>query len=134
MFNLDTLEFVKKLDPPHYDGVNALCSMSDTLLLSASRDKVIKQWKIGSDDSVTQEKVISGSHQDWVTALCKHNKSIYSACRDGTVGRWNADTMMQIASVGVHASSVNSLASSQSLLFTASNDRTIKIWKELPTI
>ncbi len=137
VLNVQTLEFVKKMDPPHYDGVSTICSVSDTLLLSASRDKVVKLWNVGTGDILQEKKImeINAAHQDWINALCKHEQTIFSACRDGTIAAWNPETLNQIASVQVHYSSVNSLVSAGRFLFSGSNDRTAKMWKigELPT-
>jgi len=129
VFNLDTLEFMKKIDPPHYDGVNTFCSLSDTLLLSASRDKVIKLWNTANDD-IVQDKIINNAHQDWINCLCKHEQTVYSGCRDGTIAAWNAESLNQISTIQAHISSINAMASASKFLFTASNDRTIKMWKE----
>jgi len=52
VFNTNTLEFVQKLEPPHYDSVSAFCAPSGGQLYSVSRDKSIKLWSIRSTTSV----------------------------------------------------------------------------------
>lgn len=129
VFTMDNLELVKKLHPPHYDGVNSFCLLPNSLLLSASRDKSIKVWNIANEE-MPQDKIIHSAHSDWVNTLTYYNQSIYSGCRDGVISRWNSETFSQIGVFQAHTSSVNSLVTNPQFVISASNDRTIKIWKE----
>lgn len=46
------------LEPPHYDGIQALCISQDTLF-SGSRDMCIKKWDLSSQ----QLKYVRKSHK-----------------------------------------------------------------------
>ncbi|CAG4977423.1 unnamed protein product [Parnassius apollo] len=54
------------LEPPHYDGVQALV-LSGDFLYSASRDSSLKCWNL-ADDSLTHS--VMNAHKGWVTGLC----------------------------------------------------------------
>jgi len=133
-FHNETFDFEQQLHPPHYDGVDALCSLGDSFLYSGSRDKSIKLWNISADD-IQQTKIIHTVHQDWVNSLCIHNNILFSACRDGMVGNWAVDSLNPLSATltQAHPMSINSIISSPSnnILFTASNDRTVNLWKVL---
>jgi WD40 repeat protein len=132
-FNVTTFDFEMQLHPPHYDGVDALSAIEDSYLFSGSRDNAIKLWKLTPNpEDITQTKIVHSAHQDWITSLTIHNNILYSACRDGTVGTWTTDNLSLISSpMQAHPAAINSILSSpqQNVLFTASNDRTVKIWK-----
>lgn len=129
VFSLDTLDLHQKLSPPHYDGVNAFCQVGPSLVISASRDKTMKLWQI-RDQDVSQDRILNAAHDDWINALCRHKSSLYSGCRDGTIANWNIENFTQTASFAGHGSSVNAIVSSGAYLFSASNDKTIKVWRE----
>ncbi|XP_037302421.1 kinesin-like protein KIF21B [Manduca sexta] len=54
------------LEPPHYDGVQAL-ALCDDVLYSASRDTSLKRWSL-TDNSLTHS--VMNAHKGWVTGVC----------------------------------------------------------------
>jgi kinesin family member 21 len=49
------------LNPPHYDGVQALCSYGDSLF-SASRDMCIKKWSLNDYQCKQVNRTISNEY------------------------------------------------------------------------
>eukprot|EP01114_Cavostelium_apophysatum_P001708 TRINITY_DN1148_c0_g1_i1.p1 TRINITY_DN1148_c0_g1~~TRINITY_DN1148_c0_g1_i1.p1 ORF type:complete len:804 (+),score=254.74 TRINITY_DN1148_c0_g1_i1:293-2413(+) len=136
-FTLNNLEFYQKLHPPHYDGVNCFAMVNGKSLLSGSRDKTMKLWDL-SQDEIVQTKVIQGSFRDWVTSFAMDAASsatpvLFSSCRDGSIAAWDIETLNTIEAFTAHNSSVNALVSSarngKSFVYSASNDRTVKVWR-----
>ncbi|XP_013183944.2 kinesin-like protein KIF21A isoform X1 [Amyelois transitella] len=81
------------LEPPHYDGVQALALCGD-VLYSASRDTSIKRWSL-SDNTLTHTAM--NAHKGWVTGVCPIGVStdptapaIASCGRDGALRVWNS--------------------------------------------
>ncbi|VVC92623.1 unnamed protein product, partial [Leptidea sinapis] len=59
------------LEPPHYDGVQALVLRNSTgggqLLYSASRDSSLKCWRLADN---TLAHSVMNAHKGWVTGVC----------------------------------------------------------------
>ncbi|CAH0592830.1 unnamed protein product [Chrysodeixis includens] len=56
------------LEPPHYDGVQALALCGDdTVLYSASRDTSLKRWSL-TDHTLSHG--VMNAHKGWVTGVC----------------------------------------------------------------
>ncbi len=56
---------------------------------------------------------------------------IISASKDGLIKMWNSDNCEMVCEIKGHDQCVNQMVSSPSsdLLFTCSNDKTVKVWK-----
>ncbi|KAL4716971.1 hypothetical protein ACJJTC_012782 [Scirpophaga incertulas] len=77
------------LEPPHYDGVQALALAAEPrALYSASRDTSIKRWDL--KHSALSHSVMN-AHKGWVTGVCVLGEgSVVSAGRDGCARLWDA--------------------------------------------
>ncbi|KYO38601.1 kinesin-like protein KIF21A isoform X2 [Alligator mississippiensis] len=114
-------------EPPHYDGIEALAIMGDNLF-SGSRDNGIKKWDLVQKDLLQQ---IPNAHKDWVCALglVPGSPVLLSGCRGGILKLWNVDTFAPIGEMKGHDSPINAICTNSSQIFTAADDRTVRIWK-----
>ncbi|XP_072939722.1 kinesin-like protein KIF21B [Epargyreus clarus] len=74
------------LEPPHYDGVQALALHGDALY-SGSRDSSLKCWSL-TDNSLTHS--VMNAHKGWVTGVCVSGGWLASCGRDQAVRLWGA--------------------------------------------
>ncbi|XP_032544278.1 kinesin-like protein KIF21A isoform X9 [Chiroxiphia lanceolata] len=114
-------------EPPHYDGIEALAIMGDNLF-SGSRDNGIKKWDLSQKDLLQQ---VPNAHKDWVCALglIPSAPVLLSGCRGGILKLWNVDTFAPIGEMKGHDSPINAICTNSSQIFTAADDRTVRIWK-----
>ncbi|TRY85847.1 hypothetical protein DNTS_011883 [Danionella cerebrum] len=79
--------------------------------------------------SVLQQ--VPNAHRDWVCALglAPGFPMMLSGCRGGVLKLWHTDTLSALGEIRAHESPINSICSNSSVLFTASDDRTVKIWR-----
>ncbi|KAJ7329603.1 hypothetical protein JRQ81_015777 [Phrynocephalus forsythii] len=124
---LGTVSPTHNFEPPHYDGIEALTIMGDNLF-SGSRDNGIKKWDLVQKDLVQQ---VPNAHKDWVCALglVPGSPVLLSGCRGGILKLWNVDTFLPISEMKGHDSPINAICTNSSQIFTASDDRTVRIWK-----
>nr|XP_020652631.1 kinesin-like protein KIF21A isoform X5 [Pogona vitticeps]XP_020652633.1 kinesin-like protein KIF21A isoform X6 [Pogona vitticeps] len=124
---LGTVSPTHNFEPPHYDGIEALTIMGDNLF-SGSRDNGIKKWDLAQKDLVQQ---VPNAHKDWVCALglVPGSPVLLSGCRGGILKLWNVDTFLPISELKGHDSPINAICTNSSQIFTASDDRTVRIWK-----
>uniref|UniRef100_A0A8B9QDZ5 Kinesin family member 21A n=1 Tax=Apteryx owenii TaxID=8824 RepID=A0A8B9QDZ5_APTOW len=114
-------------EPPHYDGIEALAIMGDNLF-SGSRDNGIKKWDLAQKDLLQQ---VPNAHKDWVCALglVPGAPVLLSGCRGGMLRLWNVETFAPIGEMKGHDSPINAICTNSSHIFTAADDRTVRIWK-----
>ncbi|XP_023278739.1 kinesin-like protein KIF21A isoform X2 [Seriola lalandi dorsalis] len=113
-------------EPTHQEGVESLAVYGD-VFYSGSRDYYIKKW-----DLAGKQLLQSASAQaDWVSALgvVPGSRVLLSGCRGGLLRLWHADSLAPLGEVRGHDSPINGLATNSCQLFTASDDRTVKIWE-----
>ncbi|XP_078333435.1 kinesin-like protein KIF21A isoform X4 [Crassostrea virginica] len=115
------------LEPPHYDGIQAMCIHEDTLF-SGSRDMCIKKWDLSSQ---TLKYSINSAHKDWVCALkfMPANNVLFSGCRGGFLKLWNIENCNQLGEIRAHTSPINAIAANSAAIFTASNENVVKFWQ-----
>eukprot|EP00112_Aurelia_sp_Birch-Aquarium-sp1_P011844 Seg249.7 transcript_id=Seg249.7/GoldUCD/mRNA.D3Y31 product="hypothetical protein" pseudo=true protein_id=Seg249.7/GoldUCD/D3Y31 len=59
---------------------------------------------------------------------------VVSGCRSGVLKTWHADSCTQIGEINAHSKAINAITANSSLVFTASSDRLVRIWKPTPTM
>uniref|UniRef100_A0A3B5A3M1 Kinesin-like protein KIF21B n=1 Tax=Stegastes partitus TaxID=144197 RepID=A0A3B5A3M1_9TELE len=113
-------------EPPHYDGIECLAVQGD-VLFSGSRDNGIKKWELEQQE-LTQQ--IPNAHKDWVCALAyvPGRPMLLSGCRGGMLKVWNVENFTPIGEVRGHESPINAICTNSRQIFTASSDKTVKIW------
>ncbi|XP_073336299.1 kinesin-like protein KIF21A isoform X1 [Pagrus major] len=114
-------------DPTHQDSVESLAVHGD-VLYSGSRDYYIKKWDLASKQLLQQS---ASAQADWVSALgvVPGSPVLLSGCRGGLLRLWHVDSLAPLGEVRGHDSPINGLATNSSQLFTASDDRTVKVWE-----
>uniref|UniRef100_A0A8C6V322 Kinesin family member 21A n=1 Tax=Neogobius melanostomus TaxID=47308 RepID=A0A8C6V322_9GOBI len=113
-------------EPSHQDSVEALAVNRD-VFYSSSRDHTINKW------DMSRKRLLQSApgHSDWVSALglVPGAPVLLSACRGGLLRLWHADSLAPLGELQGHDSPINGLATNSSQLFTASDDRTVRIWE-----
>ncbi|XP_046715480.1 kinesin-like protein KIF21A isoform X4 [Silurus meridionalis] len=124
---LGSISPTHNFEPPHYDGIESVVVQGDCLF-SGSRDNGIKKWDLARKDLLQQ---VPNAHRDWVCALgvVPGSPALLSGCRGGVLKLWHKDTLSALGELRGHESPINSISTNSSLLFTASDDRTVKIWR-----
>lgn len=115
------------LEPPHYDGIQAL-AIANSSLFSGSRDGYIKKWNLHDADLLQS---ISQPHRDWVCGLSilPGNEILLSGCRNGTVAIWSTKSCTKLGECRAHDKPVHAVTCNSSSIFTASDDTTVRFWK-----
>ncbi|XP_046522494.1 kinesin-like protein KIF21A isoform X10 [Equus quagga] len=124
---LGTVSPTHNFEPPHYDGIEALTIQGDNLF-SGSRDNGIKKWDLAQKDLLQQ---VPNAHKDWVCALgvVPGHPVLLSGCRGGILKLWNMDTFVPVREMKGHDSPINAICVNSTHIFTAADDRTVRIWK-----
>uniref|UniRef100_A0A3B4XGE8 Kinesin family member 21A n=1 Tax=Seriola lalandi dorsalis TaxID=1841481 RepID=A0A3B4XGE8_SERLL len=114
-------------EPTHQEGVESLAVYGD-VFYSGSRDYYIKKWDLAGKQLLQQS---ASAQADWVSALgvVPGSRVLLSGCRGGLLRLWHADSLAPLGEVRGHDSPINGLATNSCQLFTASDDRTVKIWE-----
>nr|XP_057932658.1 kinesin-like protein KIF21A isoform X3 [Doryrhamphus excisus] len=124
---LGSISPTHNFEPPHYDGIESLVVQGD-IFFSGSRDNGIKKWDLDRKDLLQQ---VPNAHRDWVCALglVPGAPALLSGCRGGVLKLWHTDTLAALGELKGHDSPINGIATNSGHLFTASDDRTVKIWR-----
>ncbi|XP_027623918.1 kinesin-like protein KIF21A [Tupaia chinensis] len=124
---LGTVSPTHNFEPPHYDGIETLTIQGDNLF-SGSRDNGIKKWDLAQKDLLQQ---VPNAHKDWVCALgvVPGHPVLLSGCRGGILKLWNMDTFVPVGEMKGHDSPINAICVNSTHIFTAADDRTVRIWK-----
>ncbi|XP_077424001.1 kinesin-like protein KIF21A isoform X5 [Vanacampus margaritifer] len=125
--SLGTIGPTHNFEPPHYDGIESLVIQGD-FFFSGSRDNGIKKWDLDRKDLLQQ---VPNAHRDWVCALgvVPGSPALLSGCRGGVLKLWHTDTLASLGELKGHDSPINGISTNANHVFTASDDRTVKIWR-----
>lgn len=118
----------KALTPPHYDGVTQLAvGRHRGKFYSCSRDKSIRRWDCRGFESDLQ---LPQAHTDWITclALSSSEQVLFSGGKDGVIKVWDQELRCKDHLTG-HGSQITALTHVDGYLFSASHDRTVRVWK-----
>ncbi|KAL3314041.1 hypothetical protein Ciccas_007354 [Cichlidogyrus casuarinus] len=139
-YSCGCLSPVLELEPPHYDGVEAVVLDRENRLFSSSRDGMLKAWQLSREGGLTATPLFSlhKAHKD-SSQLAMAETFLVSGCRSGCLKVWNAAAEVEDASRLIceqHLVSptgkdngINALETSGTRLFTAHNDATAKFWQ-----
>ncbi|XP_072309352.1 kinesin-like protein KIF21A isoform X2 [Eucyclogobius newberryi] len=113
-------------EPSHRDAVEALTVGGDTLY-SSSRDHTLHKW------DMSRKRLLQSASgpSDWAGALglVPGARVLLSGCRGGLLRLWHADSLAPLGELQGHDSPINGLTTNSSQVFTASDDRTVRIWE-----
>mmetsp|Transcript_37306 Transcript_37306/g.79234 ORF Transcript_37306/g.79234 Transcript_37306/m.79234 type:complete len:552 (+) Transcript_37306:64-1719(+) len=118
----------RTLHPPHYDSVTSIAvAGKHGKFYSGSRDRSIKEWDV---NSLTNTMHTLHVHTDWVQALCMSASDdvLFSGAKDSTVKVWDGELQCQDVLQG-HRGPVSALTTVGNRLFSASHDRTVRVWR-----
>lgn len=109
------------LEPPHYDGVQALVVSKDSVgvdaeLFSGSRDSGIKRWDLRNGELKLS---MNNAHKGWVSGMTIYSDILISGCRGGLIRLWNVKTCDALAEMKTEAS-INDITCADNRIFTAS--------------
>lgn len=109
------------LEPPHYDGVQALAVEKDAVgvdveLFSGSRDSGIKRWDLRTGEL---KQSLNNAHKGWVSGMAIYGDVLLSSCRGGVIRLWNIKTCDALAEMRTDTS-INDIVTSENRVFTAS--------------
>ncbi|MEL6898817.1 MAG: hypothetical protein AAFP90_22185, partial [Planctomycetota bacterium] len=123
-------EFVARFDD-HDDSIRSLVWRDDTTLLTASLDRDIKQWQLGTTAIANR---FSG-HSRGVNSLCllSDGKTLVSAGADQSLRVWDLESTKLQRSLNQHTKSVRALAlrpgkDGLPLVASAAGDRLVRLW------
>ncbi|XP_062852541.1 kinesin-like protein KIF21A isoform X2 [Trichomycterus rosablanca] len=111
----------------HHDGLEALSMLGDSVY-SAARDHSIRRWDLSTKQLKQQ---VDRAHSDWISAMAPvpDSRVLLSACRGGLLKLWHSDTLRPLGELRGHDCAINSISTNSTHLFTASEDRTVRIWQ-----
>lgn len=118
----------------HSDSVTSIAWRGNNQLVSASLDRSLSQWNLGTKKAVNTYL----GHSRGVSSVCILNSGeMVTAGHDQSVRVWHAESGNLIRSMNQHSMPVNSMAlcpasSDKPMVATAAKDRTIRFWQ--PTI
>ncbi|XP_026320009.1 kinesin-like protein KIF21B isoform X2 [Hyposmocoma kahamanoa] len=120
------------LQPPHYDGVQALALYGDALY-SASRDTSLKRWNL-ADNTLTHS--VMNAHKGWVTGVCvvgEEAETLVASCgRDAALRLWSPALRPAAPSAALpdapHALARHPVTQLR-MLYTAGNGGDVRAWR-----
>lgn len=118
----------RTLAPPHYDGVSDVAvAAKKGYFFSASRDRSIRRWDCKTLESDLQ---LAHAQGDWLTALAlaPSEEVLFSGGKDSIIKVWDCDLHCKDMLQG-HRGPISDLLTIDHHLFSASHDRTVRVWK-----
>lgn len=118
----------RTLAPPHYDGVSDVAVAGKKgCFFSASRDRSIRRWDCKTLESDLQ---LAHAQGDWLTALALSvsEEVLFSGGKDSIIKVWDGDLHCKDMLQG-HRGPISDLLTIDNHLFSASHDRTVRVWK-----
>ncbi|XP_037551754.1 LOW QUALITY PROTEIN: kinesin-like protein KIF21A [Nematolebias whitei] len=118
-------------EPAHQDSVECL-AVHENVFYSSSRDFCIKKWDMASKRLLQ----LASAQTDWVSAMgvVPGSPVLLTGCRGGMLRLWHTDSLTPLGEVQGHSSPINGLSTNSNQLFTASDDRTVKVWEAKETL
>ena len=134
--DVDRFDCLVSLANAHSSGVTALCPVQTGpdrfVLYSGGHDGKIKLWDVSPGQGEgRQRREVDQAHKYTIWGLVRHQEAIFSASADSHVFSWDPETLQRrdLSSPICHpGAKIYCLASSASLLFSGSADRSIRVW------
>ena len=118
-----------KRERAHDDEINCLCELNPNTLISCSDDKLIKIWKVTSNELILNKTL--PNHKANVRKVISLSHSRFASCsQDFTIRIWNGTQPYQELTVIDIKHKVYSIIqlSKRELLITSSAERCIQFW------
>ncbi|KHN75024.1 Kinesin-like protein KIF21A, partial [Toxocara canis] len=132
---LDQVVFEARVEfnPPHYDNVTAILPYGDALF-TASKDANIMRFSLRD---MKRDHLELRAHEKWILDMCLLHAGrplLTTACKAGCLKVWDFTSTRKLRLVEelnrAHEEAINSIAAtSSSIVFTASNDTTVGLWR-----
>jgi hypothetical protein len=103
-------------------------------LYSGSSDEVINVWSLENTEFKNERIEPSasfGSNQGKVYSLAAKDERLFSASSNGTINVWNMQNLENVATLSGHTAGVNSIKFFGDYLYSASSDKTLKVYTHL---
>ena len=77
---------------------------------------------------------VNNAHKDWICGLSflPGSQIIVSGCRAGHLKLWSVENCNLIGEMKAHNSTINTITTNSSHIFTGSNDGSIGMWRVRP--
>lgn len=122
----------RAFSPPHYDGVQALCSPAAGVVFSGSRDGSVKRWLV-SERGGEEAGVMRSAHAGWVSGLTTDESGAPVSCgRDGAVCVWAQweewDEWAGARAAGRAPEPQLAVAAAAGIVYTSGTDGVLRCW------
>lgn len=119
----------------HKSDVRAVACLSDTRIVSASRDLTARIWNISKEGCDGCEDMVLLGHTNYVSAVCcqelENECRILTGSHDKLIRGYNSMSPEAVFTLEGHKDTVCALAVvSQKTIISGSWDKSVKIWKE----
>ena len=121
VWNVTTGEIIRTVTG-HTDWVHAF-AVIDNWLFSGGRDSTVRQWTLGSFAPV--RTMNAGG---WVMCMAAHQRMVYAGTTGNLIIQWNPDTGVEVRRFSGHTATVRGIIHHNNLMFTASEDYTVRRW------
>ena len=116
----------------HEQDVRAVSCTANGAVLTASRDHSVRVWRRASADGPFEAPSTLTGHTHFVIAACATPNGAASGSNDKHVIEWDLQTAVPLRVLDGHTNTVSCVVYSavHGLLYSASWDKTVKVWKE----
>ena len=126
-----SMDSMYNMSPPHYNSVISLARCG-RFLVSGSKDFSIKRWQL---DPTTQQwsqgQSLKSAHDAHVTALVglPGGDAVMGGSAKGVIRIWSVADLKLRTEGEAHSAAINQLVCSGETIYSASSDRTVKVWQ-----
>ena len=116
----------------HEQDVRTVGSLDDGTIISGSRDATVRLWRRAEDGSEYTCMSTLNAHTHYVQRICATASGLASCSNDRHIIEWDVSAGVPARILEGHADVVSCVATSVSsgLLYSASWDKTARVWKD----